>query len=70
MVPPILRELTRLDSVGQVDLIAPLSRWLTPTLDDPDLAPKRPLLTLQRGSAFRPSPPTKHYPPYSSSFSQ
>ena len=43
MVPPILRELTRLDSVGQVDRIAPLPRWLTPTPDDPDSAPKQPL---------------------------
>lgn len=35
MVPPILRELTRLASVGQVDLIAPLSRWLRQLLTIP-----------------------------------
>lgn len=70
MVPSILRELTRLDPVGQVDLIAPLTRWLPPTPDDPDLTPKQPFNDLATKVRFPPSPPTMHYPPNSSSFSQ
>lgn len=54
MVPPILRVLTRLDSVGQVDLIAPLPRWLTSTTDDPDSAPGQPFTDPAANDCFPP----------------